>query len=93
MLVTQDPKLPCRVCLFDHLVGAGEQIEWKREAERIRGLEVEDQFEHVNSSFAPLNATLEIKFQKTEFYPPNSRCDPLNFGTILLGGNRHLRVS
>jgi hypothetical protein len=30
---------------FDHLVGGGEQSVWNLEAERLCGLEVDDQFE------------------------------------------------
>ena len=31
--------------LFDHLVGAGEQRWWNLEAERLRGLEIDEQLE------------------------------------------------
>jgi hypothetical protein len=30
-----------RVLLFDHLVGEGEQLVWKRETERLRGPEID----------------------------------------------------
>jgi hypothetical protein len=40
-----DPKPPCRDPLFDHLVGDCDQRRWHSEAERLRGLEVDDKFE------------------------------------------------
>ena len=35
----------CKTDLFDHLVGAAEQREREGKAERLGGLEVEDQFD------------------------------------------------
>jgi hypothetical protein len=31
--------------LLDHLVGAGEQRRWHHDAERLRGVEIDDQFD------------------------------------------------
>src|ERR1700730_12890848 len=43
LLLRQEKCQPCYTRSFDHRVGAGEDQDWHREAERCRRLEVEDQ--------------------------------------------------
>src|SRR5258708_16249897 len=69
--------------LFDHLVGNGEHARWNGEAERLGGLEVDNEFEfgrlhdrHIGGLFAFFNPPAQNTGFALNFPPPRTLTHP-----------------